>query len=119
MNADEHRFESENLAIEIIKQIAIIRFIRPKIKNPLSIKTLEELKEMFTTCSSNPNVETIIFTGSGDTFASGANLKEIADTTADKAREFALRGQDLIQSVYHSNKMTVAAIDGFCFRRCA
>ena len=115
MNADEHRFESENLAIEIIKQIAIIRFIRPKIKNPLSIKTLEDLTEIFTTFESNPNVETIIFTGSGDTFASGANLKEIADITADKAREFALRGQDLMQQVYHSKKQIIAAIDGYCF----
>ena len=106
---------NKSLAVEIVKNIAVIRFTRPEIKNPLSIDTLEELKELLSTFEAQPNIATIIFTGSGDTFASGANLKEIADTTADKAREFALRGQDLMQSVYHSNKMTVAAIDGFCF----
>ncbi len=105
----------KSLAVEKFENIAVIRFIRPEIKNPLSIETLEQLKEIFPAFESNPNIEKIIFTGSGDTFASGANLKEIADTNADNAREFALRGQNLMQKIYHSNKLTVAAIDGFCF----
>ncbi len=114
MDADKRRFESENLAIEIIEQIAIIRFVRPEIKNPLSIATLEEIKEIFTSLDSNPAITTVILTGSGDTFASGANLKEISQTTAASAREFALRGQNLMQRIYRSEKLTVAAIDGFC-----
>ncbi len=104
----------KSLAVENFENTAVICFIRPEIKNPLSIETLEELKQIFPTLESNPNVETIIFTGSGDTFASGANLKEIADTNADNAREFALRGQNLMLKIYHSNKTTIAAIDGFC-----
>ncbi len=114
MNAGKRRFESENLAIEIIEQIAIICFVRPEIKNPLSIETLKEIKEIFTSLDSNPSIATIIFTGSGDAFASGANIKEISQTNADKACEFALRGQNLMQRIYRSNKLTVAAIDGFC-----
>jgi len=105
---------TKSLAVENFENIAVIRFIRPEIKNPLSIETLRNLKEIFPALESNPNIETIIFTGSGDTFASGANLREIADTNADNAREFALRGQNLMQTIYHSNKLTVAAIDGFC-----
>ncbi len=114
MNADRRRFESENLAIEVNERIAIIRFVRPEIKNLLSIKTLEEIKQIFTSLDSNPTIAAIIFTGSGDAFASGANIKEISQTTADKAREFALRGQNLMQRIFRSNKLTVAAIDGFC-----
>ncbi len=104
----------KSLAVEKFENIAVIRFIRPEIKNPLSIETLEQLKEIFPAFESNPNIEKIIFTGSGDTFASGANLKEISQTTAASAREFALRGQNLMQRIYRSNKLTVAAIDGFC-----
>ena len=55
-----------------------------------------------------------IFTGSGDTFASGANLNEIAAANAGNAKAFALRGQSLMQTIYYSKKLTVAAIDGFC-----
>ena len=105
---------TKNLTVEIIKGSAVIRFTRPEIKNPLSIATLEELKSIFAELESNNNVIKIIFTGSGDTFASGANLNEIAETPADNARAFALRGQSLMQTIYHSKKLTVAAIDGFC-----
>lgn len=105
----------KSLVVENFENTAVIRFIRPEIKNPLSIETLEKLKEVFTTFESNSKIETVIFTGSGDTFASGANLKEIADTNADNARQFALRGQNLMQKIYQSNKFTVAAINGFCF----
>ena len=104
----------KSLKVETLKNLAVVQFIRPEIKNPLSIETLEEIKQVFTSLDSDPVITTIIFTGSGNTFASGANIKEISQTAADNAREFALRGQNLMQRIYRSNKQTVAAIDGFC-----
>ena len=105
---------NKNLTVEILNRFAVIRFTRPEIKNPLSIETLETLGIIFAELESNGQIAKIIFTGSGDTFASGANLREIAGTTADKAREFAGRGQTLMQKIYQSKKFTVAAINGFC-----
>ena len=105
---------TDNLTVEIINACAVIRFVRPEIKNPLSIETLDSLKSIFPALESDELITKIIFTGSGDTFASGANLNEIAATSAVKAREFALRGQTLMQAIYRSEKLTVAAIDGFC-----
>ncbi len=105
---------TKSLTVKIINSSAVIRFVRPEIKNPLSIQTLEELKYIFADLESNNYITKIIFTGSGDTFASGANLNEIAETNAEKARNFALRGQSLMQAIYQSKKLTVAAIDGFC-----
>jgi len=104
----------EFIIVEKIKNAAVLRFNRPEIKNSLSIETLEKLKEVFTVLELNSNIEKIIFTGSGDTFASGANLNEIARLNAVTAREFGLRGQNFMQRVYHSNKFTIAAVDGFC-----
>jgi len=105
---------NEPIIVEQIKSAVVLRFNRPETKNPLSIETLEELKEIFTSLESNPVIKKIIFTGSGDTFASGANLREIARLNGETAREFGLRGQNLMQRIYHSNKLTIAAIDGFC-----
>ena len=102
------------IKVENVENAVVIRFNRPEIKNPLSIATLEELAAIFTGLESNPAIERIIFTGSGDTFASGANLNEIAQLNAETARAFGLRGQNLMQQIYHSEKMTVAAVDGFC-----
>lgn len=103
------------IKVETFENLAVIQFIRPEMKNPLSIETLEEIRETFTSLDSNPAIAAIIFTGSGDAFASGANIKEISQiTAANDAREFALRGQNLMQRIYRSNKLTVAAVDGFC-----
>ncbi len=114
MNTDEHRFDFENLQINLLNKIAIIRFSRPEIKNPLSVKTLEEISEIFTFLETESNIRTVIFTGSGDTFASGANLNEVSLLTEKTAIEFGLRGQRLMQKIYNSSKKTIAAIDGFC-----
>ena len=105
---------NEAIIVEEIGNAAVLRFNRPEIKNPLSIETLERIKQIFTALESNPAIVKIIFTGSGDTFASGANLKEIARLNEETAREFGLRGQNMMQRIYHSPKKTVAAVDGFC-----
>ena len=102
------------IKVEYVENAVVIRFNRPEIKNPLSIETLDELAAIFIASESNPAIERIIFTGSGDTFASGANLNEIAQLNEETARSFGLRGQNLMQRIYHSKKLTVAAVDGFC-----
>jgi len=104
----------EAIIVEKIGKAGIIRFNRPAIKNPLSIETLEKLDRIYTALTFDARLEKIIFTGSGDTFASGANLNEVAELTAETARQFGLRGQNQMQKIYTSEKLTVAAIDGFC-----
>ncbi len=114
MNTDKDRFNFKNLDIEFVNKTTVIRFSRPEIKNPLSVKTLEEIKEIFTFSDSDSQIKTVIFTGSGDTFASGANLNEVARLMEKTATEFGWRGQRLLQEIYNSSKNTIAVIDGFC-----
>lgn len=103
------------VVIENIGNQVVLLFNRPETKNSLAVETLETINEIFTDLESKPDVGKIIFTGSGDTFASGANLNEIAQVNSENAaREFALRGQNLMQKIYRSGKLTVAAVDGFC-----
>ncbi|MGI8670877.1 MAG: enoyl-CoA hydratase/isomerase family protein, partial [Aridibacter sp.] len=106
--------EQKPLDIEIINKCAVVRFIRPEKKNPLSVETLEILDENFAELNSNKKIKIIIFTGSGNTFAAGAHLNEVAELNEKTAIDFGLLGQNLMQKIYHSNKMTIAAIDGFC-----
>jgi enoyl-CoA hydratase/carnithine racemase len=93
----------------------IIRFNRPEIRSPLSVAVLEKLHAILDQIEQNQNIETLIFTGAGDVFASGADLREIANVTKETAREFALRGQNLMNKIARSEKLTIAAINGFCF----
>lgn len=102
--------ELENLAENLI-----IRFNRPEIRSPLSIFVLEELHEILNETAKNQSIEKIIFTGKQDVFASGADLREIAEINVQTAKEFALRGQNLMNKIADSDKLTIAAINGFCF----
>jgi len=106
---------NQAIIVEQIKNAVVIRFNRPEIRSPLSIAVLENLHEILDEVEENKNIETIVFTGADDVFASGADLREIAGITRDTAREFALRGQNLMNKIAKSEKLTVAAINGFCF----
>ncbi len=106
---------SNALYLKKIPKAIVIQFNRPEIRSPLSIFVLDKLCEILDQVSEDLTIETIIFTGKEDVFASGADLREIAEVSKDTAREFALRGQNLMNKINVSEKETVAAINGFCF----
>lgn len=106
---------SNAIELENFANNFIIRFNRPEIRSPLSIFVLEELHKILDNISENQLIENVIFTGKDDVFASGADLREIAAITGKTATEFALRGQYLMNKIENLDKITVAAINGFCF----
>jgi enoyl-CoA hydratase len=106
---------SNALAVENRCETIIIRFNRPEIRSPLSIFVLEELHQILDETVNSTALLTIIFTGAADVFASGADLREIADVTEETAREFALRGQSLMNKIACARQTTIAAVNGFCF----
>jgi enoyl-CoA hydratase len=108
--------KTDCLETGIVEYCLTIRFTRPELRNPLSINLLKDLDRIIESCSrSSDEIRSIVFTGTGSVFASGADLREIAEVTADAAREFAQHGQDLMTKINALPQSTVAAINGFCF----
>lgn len=93
---------------------AVVRIARPAQKNSLSDETLSDLERAFSRLSARDSISAIIFTGAGDVFASGADIRELRTLTPDSAREFARRGQRLFQTIAEARQLTVAAVNGFC-----
>ncbi len=98
---------------EKIGDALVIRFTRPEIRNPLSREVVERLHAIVD--SIDVGVNKVIFTGTGDAFASGANLNEIAALSADDVPEFARLGQSLMQKIDELPQLGIAAINGHCF----
>lgn len=94
--------------------LAILRIERPRQRNSLSVKTLSSLDQAFAFLSAREDISAIIFTGTGDVFASGADIRELQTLTPDSARAFAERGQHLFTSIANARQLTVAAINGYC-----
>jgi enoyl-CoA hydratase/carnithine racemase len=101
---------SNSLAVELLERAVVVRFIRPEIRNPLSVEVLECLHGIVDSADKD---RLLVFTGTEDVFASGADLREISALSAGSAREFSRRGQALMTKI--SERAAVAAINGYCF----
>ncbi|MCU1265818.1 MAG: enoyl-CoA hydratase [Acidobacteria bacterium] len=102
------------VVLEFIDTAAIIRFNRPASRNSLSSRTLTGLDSIFSEATSRSDVRAIIFTGTDDVFASGADIRELAKLDQVSARAFSERGQRLFQRIADAPQLTVAAINGYC-----
>jgi enoyl-CoA hydratase len=113
---EEAKAESDAPAVvvETLPRIAVIRLNRPVERNPLSVSTLELLDQAVASLDQCADINALILTGTQDVFASGANIRELRALTPSTAREFALRGQRLMQRIAGSTKLTIAAINGYC-----
>lgn len=108
--AAEAAFEIAKLAPSVL----LVRFNRLAERNPLSSTTLKGLKSNLPRWFASDEIKSIIFTGTADVFASGANIRELAQLDSAAARDFAELGQNALQSVAQAPQQTIAAINGYC-----
>ncbi|MGB8507811.1 MAG: enoyl-CoA hydratase/isomerase family protein [Pyrinomonadaceae bacterium] len=106
--------QAQPVLVELQGPLAVIRLNRPHERNALSISTLVELDTTFSELTRRENLKAIIFTGTKDVFASGANIRELEALTPATAGEFTERGQSLFQKIANARQLTVAAINGYC-----
>lgn len=104
---------SNSIVTETRGTSLIIRFNRPEIRNPLSVHVLEEIDA--TLEQIDPQIDKLIFTGVDGVFASGADLREIANLGGESVRSFAERGQWLMNTISALRVANFAAIDGPCY----
>ena len=105
---------ARSIICKIVGSIATVRFNRPGERNSLSTVTLAELDTLFSTLIGNRNLQTIIFTGTDNTFLSGADIRELATLDPKTALDFSRRGQRLFQKMADAPQTTIAAVNGFC-----
>lgn len=108
----------ENLRFETLLAdrdgpIAILTINRPKVLNALSSQTLDDLRHAVIAAGADESLRCVIVTGSGDrAFVAGADINELAQQTATTAREYARRGQHVLDLIEHLGKPVIAAING-------
>ena len=106
--------DSRAIIVETRAPSVIIRLNRPAERNSLSVAMLEVLDTLVSTLITRSDLSGIIFTGTGDVFASGANISELRTLTPSTALEFAQRGQRLFQKIADAPQLTIAAVNGYC-----
>lgn len=114
MIEEENETSKRAIIIESRSSFAVVRINRPAERNSLSIATIQELDLAVTTLINQKSLSAIIFTGTNDAFASGANIRELAELSQGAAREFAMLGQRLFQKIADTPQLTIAAVNGYC-----
>lgn len=99
---------------KISDSIAVVRFNRPAERNALSTPTLDKLDILVSNLISDHKLNSIIFTGTGNVFSSGADIRELATLDVNRARHFSSKGQRLFQRIAEAPQLTIAAINGYC-----
>ncbi|MCA1635420.1 MAG: enoyl-CoA hydratase/isomerase family protein [Acidobacteria bacterium] len=103
-----------SVAVEVRDRLAVIRINRPSERNALSTATLEGLELAFNSLAARNQITSVIFTGTDDVFASGADIRELHALTPAAAGEFAARGQRLFRRIADASRLTIAAVNGYC-----
>jgi len=94
--------------------IATVRFNRPNQRNSLPTEILDNLDLEISDLIANTELQTIIFTGTGNTFLSGADIRELNSLNPQTARDFSRKGQVLFEKIASAPQLTIAAINGYC-----
>jgi enoyl-CoA hydratase len=106
--------DSRAIVTEVDDAIAVIRFNKPHERNPLSLHTLHLLETTLCELTVHSDISAIIFIGTDDVFASGANIRELAQLDSISALKFSRLGQRIFQSIADARQITIAAINGYC-----
>lgn len=104
----------ETLLVEKRDRIAFITINRPDKLNALNAKTKAELKDVFEGVQTDPDVDVVILTGSGQkAFVAGTDIKELTSLNEQSGREFSLGGQTVFNLIENLGKPVIAAVNGY------
>ena len=104
----------ENILFEKKNSIAYVTINRPKVLNALNTATMEELGGAFQEIKNDASIRVVILTGSGEkAFVAGADIGELARQDAVSGKEYAHRGQNVLNLIENLGKPVIACINGF------
>ncbi|MBZ5699088.1 MAG: enoyl-CoA hydratase family protein [Acidobacteriia bacterium] len=99
-------------------KVGTITLDRPERKNPLTLESYAELRDLFRQLVYATDIKTVVFTGAGGNFCSGGDVHDIIgklvkmDMTALLA--FTRMTGDMIKAMRACPQPIIAAIDGVC-----
>ncbi len=103
-----------NVRLELEGPFATVTVDRPKSRNALDTRTLQELEKAVAELSRREQLRGVILTGAGEkAFVAGADIAEMNGMDADKARHFGALGQRVMDVIAALPVPVVAAVNGF------
>jgi len=99
-------------------KVATITLNRPERKNPLTLESYGELRDLFRNMVYATDIKAVVFTGEGGNFCSGGDVHDIIGKLVKmdmtELLAFTRMTGDLVKAMRSCPQLIVAAIDGVC-----
>ena len=105
--------EYEILNVELSDNIAIVKINRPEALNALNTRFFQEMDDVVSNVTNNPEIKVMIITGEGKAFVAGADIAEMVNKNPEEGSEFSRIGQNTFRSLEKMEIPVIAAINGF------
>jgi enoyl-CoA hydratase/carnithine racemase len=119
---DFKNYKPQHFLWQVDGAVATITLNRPERKNPLTLESYAELRDLFRDLVYADNIKTVVITGAGGNFCSGGDVHEIIGPLVEMQRKDDMAGLlaftrmtgDLVKAMRACPQPIVAAIDGIC-----
>ena len=115
-------FKPRHFLWQLDGKVATVTLNRPDRKNPLTLESYGELRDMFRDLVYAEGVKSVVVTGAGGNFCSGGDVHEIIGPLVEMQRNDDMSGLlaftrmtgDLVKAMRACPQPIVAAVDGIC-----
>jgi enoyl-CoA hydratase/carnithine racemase len=115
-------FAPQNFLWQRDGKVATITLNRPERKNPLTLESYAELRDMFRDLVYADGIKSVVIAGAGGNFCSGGDVHEIIGPLVEMQRKGDMAGLlaftrmtgDLVKAMRACPQPIVAAVDGVC-----
>lgn len=105
----------ETLRAEQVGSALVLNLNRPERRNAVSLQMMADIIAAIEAAEDDPATRTIILYGGAEYLSAGADLTEaVKIKTASDGTRYFKRWHTLNETVEHSSKPVIAAIEGFC-----
>lgn len=104
----------QTLLYDVRNRVATVIINRPEKLNALNALVKDELRDYLLMIREDRDVAVVILTGAGEkSFVAGTDIAELTLLDAVSGREFALRGQEVMNLIENLGKPVIGAINGY------
>ncbi len=111
-------YRSEHFGYAVKGKVATITLNRPERKNPLTLESYGELRDLFREMVYATDVKAVVFTGEGGNFCSGGDVHDIIGKLVQmdmpELLAFTRMTGDVVKAMRGCPQPIIAAIDGVC-----
>ena len=103
----------ESVLVEQVGAVITLTINRPEAYNALNADVLAALRDAVRSAEADPSVRAVVVTGAGEkAFSAGADLKELAGMSSDRAHEVMRCGQQVMRELERAALPVIAAVNG-------